>query len=452
MLDWSPRAVPCPPFVVSGSLVSLIGMSVAAPHHPARMYMLVCIVPNGREQRLPRGVCSAHRRTPYLEMYFRFARRTARPDSAPDPTALLAAARAATRVPGIVLTYERFILLYFVSATAATFAPAYLVLRMLHTATGVYAIGVAAGGLVVCAMVPLLRFVYGVKLRPLRTSLGSFDDLLARRTALRCAVESAARAERLATRLHVEDQLAEWGSCSALDDGVEELVDAWRTMWMELRCPAAVSGSYPPAVLGYVQHVEQVFVAAMQPDVIASAVSRLLRTYVEKSGTVHWRKGKPGLYDSAFVGVVLRFSCHSNLDWAMLHAWHLAGSDLLAATRKVDRTLDADDLTESTHAVFLSWWNTPRESRDAHLPYDLVLLRAPVHVLAVRALELEKDDATYPVSLTLAPFTPVDDAPIEYVARLWQVAANTANTMRPNLDRIVAAARRLVARPVPVVR
>jgi len=397
----------------------------------------------------PRGVCTVRRRAPYLEMYLRFARRVSRPDSTPDPAALRTAARTAARVPGLVLTYERFIILYFVSATALTFAPAYLALRVLHAATGVHAVGVVAGGLVVCAMVPMLRFVYGVKLRPLRTSLGSFDDLLARRDALRCAVESAARVERLAARLHVEDQLAEWGSCSALDDGVEELVDAWRTMWMELRCPAAFSGPYPPAVLGYVRHVEQAFVAAMQPEIIASAVSRLLRTYVEKPGTVHWRKGKPGLYDSAFVGVALRFSCHSNLDWAMLHAWHLTGSDLLAATGKVDRLRDPDDLDESTHAVFLSWWDTPRENRDAHLPYDLMLLCAPVHVLAVRALELEKDGATYPVSLSLAPFTPVNGAPTEYVARLWQVAANTSKVMRPDLDRIVAAARRLVARPVP---
>lgn len=387
-----------------------------------------------------------------MEMFYRFTRRIARPDATPDPTALLAAARTAARVPGLVLTYERFILIYFVCAVTATFAPAYLVLRMLYAATGVHAIGVAAGGLIVCAMVPLLRFVYSVKLRPLRTSLGSFDDLLARRDALRRAVESAARVERLAARLHVEDQLAEWGSCSALDDGVEELVDAWRTMWMELRCPAAVSGPYPPAVLGYVRYIEQVFVAAMQPDVIASAVSRLLRTYVEKPTTVHWRKGKPGLYDSAFVGVALRFSCHSNLDWAMLHAWHLAGSDLLTTMGEAARSPDADDLAESTHAMFLSWWDTPRESRDAHLPYDLVLLRAPVHVLAVRALELEKDGATYPVSLSLAPFTPVNGAPTEYVVRLWQVATNTSKMMRPDLDRIVAAARRLVARPVPVAR
>lgn len=374
---------------------------------------------------------------------------THEPQSVSDPgtSALLATARRAARVSGLVLTHERFILLYFVCASAATFAPAYLTLRMVYAATGVLPLGIFAGALVVCAMVPLLRFVYSDKLGALRKSLGSFDDLVARREALRAAVEAAASVERLAARLHVEDQLAEWGSCSALDDGVEDLVDVWRTMWMELRCPAAVSGPYPPGVLRYVQHVEEVFTAAMQPDVIASAVSRLLRTYVEKPCMWHWRKKDPGLYDPAFVGAALRFSCRSNLDWAMLHAWHLTGSQMLAVSKHVDFLRDPRDLAEEAHAVFLSWWDTPRHERDAHLPYDLVLLCAPVHVLAVRAIELEAEPAAYPVSLSLAPFTPANDAPTEYVIRLWQVATGTSRMIRPDLDRVVAAARRLARRP-----
>jgi len=318
---------------------------------------------------------------------------------------------------------------------------------MVHAATGVRLLSFVAGALAVCALVPLLRFVYSGKLGSLRKSLGSFDDLVARREALRAAVESAASVERLATRLHVKDQLAEWGSCSALDDGVEELVDAWRTMWVELRCPAAISSPYPPGVLRYLQHVEGVFTAAMQPDVIASATSRLLRTYAERPSTATWRKKDSGLYDSAFVGVALRFNCRSNLDWAMLHAWQLTGSPMLAASKRVNFLRDPRELAEEARAVFLSWWDTPRHGRDAHLPYDTVLLCAPMHVLAVRALDLEAEPAAYPVSLSLVPFTPVNGAPIEYVIRLWQVATGTSRMIRPDLDRVVAAARRLARRP-----
>jgi len=317
---------------------------------------------------------------------------------------------------------------------------------MVHAATGWRILGIVAGALVVCVLVPLLRLVYGDRLGLLRKSLGSFDDMAARREALRAAVESAASVERLAARLHVEDQLAEWGSCSALDDGVEELVDAWRTMWMELRRPAAVSGPYPPGVLRYVQHVEGVFTAAMQPDVIASAVSRLLRTYVERSSTAPCRKEDSGLYDPAFVGVALRFNCRSNLDWAMLHAWHLTGSPMLAASKRVDFLRDPRDLAEEARAVFLSWWDAPRHGRVAHLPYDTALLYAPMHVLAVRATDLEAEPAAYPVSLSLAPYTPANGAPTEYMIRLWQVATGTSRMIRPDLDRLAATARRLARR------
>lgn len=363
---------------------------------------------------------------------------------------MFAAARKSAHLPWVVITSGRFTTILFSFAVLLATSVGYIISRVVYGATSSLLISVYITALSVFGLVSFLEFVYNSTLRPLHEFLGDSSELAARRAALISAVEAAARTERCATRFHVDDQLAEWGNCYSLDDGVEILMDERRALWAALRSTAALSGPLPPDVLSYVKHVELAFIATMQPDVLASAASKLLRTYLDLPSTWHWRKGSPDLYYSAFVDVNLRFNCRSNLDWAMLNAWRLASSGLFAASTAPDRLRDPIELSEEGHAAFLAWWDTPRKDRGISMPYEQVLLRAPVHVLAVRHPHTDVSGRPYPVSLLLAQSTPEDGAPPEYVVRLWQLASRQPQASRPGLARIVAAARRLTSRPPSV--
>jgi len=282
-------------------------------------------------------------------------------------------------------------------------------------------------------------------LRRFFDSLGTFADLKRRRQRLHKVVEACVRLEEATVKFSHSDQLVAWGSLSALDDGIEDLVARRRQLWLEVRNPETRSGIMPEAVADYVDYADGLFHKTMHPKALAASVQGFLDKFLESDAAPRWHARKLAeMGQMGFIDSCPRFDIRSNIDWALVNAWcisgheHLAGGDFPRGD-----FMDEEERIKTFQDAYMSWWDSSREQRSSSLSFDRVLLCAPAVLYIVRAVSCEPKGRDYPISTGSFAVVDETDAPVEYVKRLWESSQGTVSHERRTLRAIVKAARLL---------
>jgi len=282
-------------------------------------------------------------------------------------------------------------------------------------------------------------------LRSFLDSLGTFADLKRRRQRLHQVVEACVRLEEATVKFSLPDQLVAWGSLSALDDGIEDLVALRRQLWLEVRNPEARSGIMPEAVADYVDYADGLFHKTMHPKALAASVQGFMDKFLESDAAPRWHARKLAeMGQMGFIEACPRFDIRSNIDWALANAWcisgheHLAGGDFPRGD-----FMDEEERIKTFQDAYMSWWDSSRETRSDSLSFDRVLLCAPAVLFIVRAVSCEPKGRQYPISTGSFAVVDITDAPVEYVKRLWESSQKTQSSQRRTLRTVVKAARLL---------
>jgi len=282
-------------------------------------------------------------------------------------------------------------------------------------------------------------------LRKFFDSLGTFADLKRRRQRLHRVIEACVRLEKATAKFSLPDQLVAWGSLSALDDGIEDLVAHRRQLWLEVRNPETRSGIMPDAVADYVDYADGLFHKTMHPKALAASVQGFMDKFLESDAAPRWHARKLAeMGQMGFIDSCPRFDIRSNIDWALANAWcisgheHLAGGDFPRGD-----FMDEEERIKTFQDAYMSWWDSSREQRSSSLSFDRVLLCAPAVLFIVRAASCEPKGRDYPISTGSFAVVDETDAPVEYVKRLWESSQGTDFLERRSLRTIVKAARLL---------
>ena len=262
------------------------------------------------------------------------------------------------------------------------------------------------------------------------------EQLLDQLEAERALVRQSSEILELTAKVTKPDALGTWGRLSELDLAIERIATEGQSLYSKC-CRLDL----PAEVRSYALDALEAYETVMTPSVISDAVRRFTGAYHESKIGRWSRKYEPeDLAEPGFIEMHLRVQCKSNLDWALLNEYYLAGSQTLDARTAVP---EEDPGTTSRQEFFLNWWRTGRERRLESLPFDLVLLYVPYCITKAQGWALEAEIGDYPVSL--APRTPVlpAGAPVEYVTKLWSNSSATWSASYKPLDRVVSAARRI---------
>lgn len=274
--------------------------------------------------------------------------------------------------------------------------------------------------------------------------LGTWSDYKERRNNLQLAVQAGSSVENLARRLTKPDSRGEWVSLDELDDGVEELVSRWDAVWSFVR--KADSGDLPAGIIEYLRELQVVMATTLRPEIIAGAVERLM---VGRGKLV--RGAEAGLSGFVFAEVNLRTECRTNLDWAAVNAWCAAGKGHVrdAGYRPGGETSSGrvSQMLEEL-AGYLTWWSLPRGKRNTRFRDETVLLLAPAVVFEKNAGIGFKEYGLGPLTISHCATRSAENAPIEYVARLWETYPEN-RVGEGRLDRVVEASKKLSIRRLP---
>ncbi len=266
----------------------------------------------------------------------------------------------------------------------------------------------------------------------LSTFLPTKESIVNKRRMLKQVVEVAEETLCVAAKIRRPNQFETWDRLGELDEAVEQLAQLGEA----LRA-VRPKGTLPGPILAHVQAAEKAFFDTMTPDCISGAVVSYLSSYVEHDRRSIWHRDLD-LTSWGFFDMSLRFSCRSNLDWAMVNTWYVAGSSFF------DPSQDEAVETMTRQERFLSWWSNPADQRTSFLPYDRVLMHAPVVAYKAKAWKLEGNIHQYPINQTLSSIIDSSGAPIEYVTKLWQDSVGRFGLgTRIELKRIVNAARKI---------
>ena len=258
------------------------------------------------------------------------------------------------------------------------------------------------------------------------------ESIVNKRKMLKQLVVTAEDVLKVAEKIRRTNQFKTWNRLSELDDAVERLAELGETLKA-----VKPKGTLPDPVFAHVQAAEQAFNDTMTPECISDAVVSYLTSYVEVDRRSIWHRDIDWT-SWGFFDMSLRFSCRSNLDWAMVNTWYVAGSSLF------DPSQDEDGETMTRQERFLSWWCNPAEQRPSFLPYDRILMHVPFVAYKVKAWKLEDSIQQYPINQTLVNIVDSNGAPIEYVTKLWQDSVGRLGIgTRIELKRIVNAARKI---------
>lgn len=253
-----------------------------------------------------------------------------------------------------------------------------------------------------------------------------------KRQMLRRVVDTAEDVLQVAARINSPDQFRTWSRLGELDEAVERLAELGEALKA-----ATPKGSLPAAIEVHLREAELAYRDTLTPECISGAVVSYLKSYVGSETRSFWHRDLD-VQAWGFFDLSLRFSCRSNLDWAMVNAWCVAGTKLF------DPDYDETIETMTRRDKFLAWWNNPAEERPNSLPYDRILMHAPVVAYKAKAWRLEDTIQQYPISHTLFGIVESEGAPIEYVTKLWQDSIGPGGIgARVELKRIVNAARKI---------
>jgi hypothetical protein len=282
-------------------------------------------------------------------------------------------------------------------------------------------------------------------LRIFLDSLGTFADLSRRSMRLHRVVEACVRLEEAAARFSLPDQLKTWGSLSALDDGIEDLVALHRQLWLEVRNPETCSGIMPEAVADYVDYAAGSFHQTMHPKALAASVQGFMDKFLESDSAPRWHARKLAeMGQMGFIESCPRFDIRSNIDWALANAWCISGHEHLAGgDYPRGDFMDEEERIKTFQDAYMSWWDSSRETRSNSLSFDRVLLCAPAVLFIVRAVSCEPKGRQYPISTGSFAVVDITDAPVEYVKKLWESSQGTSSLERRTLRTVVKAARLL---------
>lgn len=281
-------------------------------------------------------------------------------------------------------------------------------------------------------------------LRRVFDSLGTYEDMKKRRARLTNVVDLGSKLESAIMRFEQPDQLTAWGSLSALDDGIENLVALRQQFWLEIRNPETRSGTMPDEITEYIDFVDKSFHKAMHPNALAVAVQNFMLCFAQSNLVQRWQMSRlSDVHQLGFVEFCPRFDVRTNVDWAMLNAWCISGQEHLGGSDPTDVFLDEAELVKLSRSAFLAWWDTPREKRRDRLVYDRVLVLAPAVVYSISADRLELESQDYPISSKQFSIVDATGAPVEYVQKLWETASAGYSDGRMQLRRVVHAARLL---------
>jgi hypothetical protein len=288
--------------------------------------------------------------------------------------------------------------------------------------------------------------VFGMRfLRVTAKTLGALDDLKPRRQRLQQVVEICVKLEKATARFALPDPFRTWGSLSALDDGIEDLVVLRRQLWKSVRCPDAITGPMPRSVADYVDYADGLFQKTMQPKTLAALVQGFMDDFLASGLAEHrWYRRLAEIGKMGFIESCPRLHIESNIDWILANTWCVSGHEHLAGGGYPgDDTMDEQTRAENFQAAFLSWWDLPRETRRNRLSFDRVLLCAPAVLFVGRPAGSERASVLHPISRGWISVVSATDAPAEYVKRLWESSQGSLHPERPTLHRIVKAARLL---------
>lgn len=362
------------------------------------------------------------------------------------PSSLRTSATRAAKLRKVPITKETFVAFVWISTFVVWFGGSILVGISAHWLGALGPVPYVMAALAYGALYYAVKSVFGMEpMQAILDSLGTFDDLKLRRHRLQQVVETCVKLEEATARFALSDQLRTWGSLTALEDGIEDLVVLRRRLSLVVRDPATVTGPMPRAIADYVDYTDGLFHKTMHPKALAASVQGFMDGYLASATAPRWHARKLAeMGQMAFVETCPRFDIRSNIDWVLANAWCVAGHEHLAGEDAPRGDLmDEIDRSECVQAAYLSWWDHPRERRSSRLSFDRVLLCAPSALFVVRAVDHEPKDRQYPISIGTFAVVGDLDAPVEYVKKLWESTQGARYPERMSLRRIVNAARLL---------